>query len=150
MQVADIFETIPTVPAASVALVAVSEIIERPSKHTQRNVRYVRLSDAEHAELLSYVGAMNVLRTNKDDPTTFIAINNILDRSSGIWGSRLRKYSTLREVLDGVTEKLGRSHKWVKGRRGEDLSVEQLTAINVIIAALGCDVIAIPLKQKHA
>jgi hypothetical protein len=124
-----------------------SEIIERPSKHTQRNVRYVRLSDAEHAELRTFIDAMNIMRTDKNDPTSYIALNNILDRSSGIWGSQLRKYSTLREVLEGVTAKLGRKHKWVVGRRGEDLSVEQLTAINVIIAALGCDTIAIPAKK---
>ncbi|PDS75460.1 hypothetical protein [Rhizobium sp. L43] len=147
MQIADIFETTPTQATAPATLVARSELIERPSKHTQRNVRYVRLCDAEHAELLSYVSAMNIMRTDKSDPTSFITLNNILDRSSGIWGSRLRKFSTLREVLDGVTEKLARAHKWVKGRRGEDLSVEQLTAINVIITAMGCTCIAIPAKE---
>ena len=147
MQVADIFETTLTQAPAPATLVARSELIERPSKHTQRNVRYVRLSDAEHTELVSYVGAMNIMREDKNEPASFIALNNILDGNSGIWGSRLRKYSTLREVLAGVTEKLARSHKWVKGRRGEDLSVEQLTAVNVIIAAMGCKVIAIPAKE---
>jgi hypothetical protein len=73
-------------------------------------------------------------------------LNDILDKSSGIWGSQLRKFSTLREVLEGVSDKLKKPHKYVRGRRGEDLSVKQLTAINQIITAVGGDTIAVPAK----
>lgn len=66
--------------------------------------------------------------------------------NSGIWGSQLRKFSTLREVLDGVTAKLAKRHKYVLGRKGEDLSVKQLTAINLIVEALDATPIAIPAK----
>ena len=126
--------------------VETSSIIERPSKTTKANVKYVRLSDADHAELVGYVRAANILRSDNTYQADFVAINLILDKNSGIWGSQLRKFSTLREVLEGVTEKLAKPHKYVKGRRGEDLSVKQLTAINVIVTALGCTPISIPAK----
>lgn len=144
----ELFETITTTPSlVKSASVAKSEIIERPSTQTKANVEYVRLSDSDHDELLIYVRAINILRTDKEKPREYIATNNILDRNSGIWGSKLRKFSTLREVLEGVTEKLARPHKYVKGRTGEDLSVKQLTAINQIISALGCNPISIPVKE---
>ncbi len=145
----DIFETTPTAStnnAGIVNSVAHSYIVERPSKTNKANVRYVRLSDAEHSELSVSVRALNVLRTNKTDASIYVSVNLVLDKPSGIWGSKLRKYSTLREVLDGVTAKLAKPHKFVRGRIGEDLSVKQLTAINQILSAIGVNEIAIPAK----
>lgn len=126
--------------------VAVSSLIVRPSKTTNKTVQYVRLSDVEHKELLTYVEAINIMATDKGQANDYILTNAILDKSSGIYGSQLRKFSTNREVLAGVTEKLSKPHKYVRGRRGEDLSVKQLEAINSIITALNCTPIEIPTE----
>jgi hypothetical protein len=141
----NLFETTPasTIRAVS-GNVTTTTLIDRPSKTTRANVQYVRLSDAEHAYLCNAIGVLDRARVNKDDPTIYVGLNLILDRNSGIWGSQLRKFSTLREVLQGVVAKLAKPHKYVRGRQGEDLSVKQLTAINQILAAVGCDEIVIP------
>lgn len=146
-----LFETAPAGSSTNnasgiVNSVATSYVIERPSQTGKSNVYYVRLSDAEHAELAVSVRALDVLRTSKDDPATYVAVNLILDKNSGIWGSRLRKFSTLREVLEGVAAKLRKPHKYVRGRIGEDLSVKQLTAINQILSAIGVSEIAVPAR----
>lgn len=144
----NLFETTPaaTIRATGDAVIA-STLIERPSKTTRANVKYVRLSDAEHSYLRNAIDILDKARTNKDDPTIYVGLNLILDRNSGIWGSQLRKFSTQREVLEGVIGKLAKPHKYVRGRAGEDLSVKQLTAINQILAAVGCDEIAVPAKE---
>ncbi len=142
----DIFENLTAASTIRATTVAVSELIERPSKTTKAPVQYVRLNDDDHAELKAYVEAINTMRTDKTHTGSYIDVNLVLDKNSGIWGSELRKFSTLREVLAGVTAKLGRPHKYVRGRRGEDLSVKQLTAINQIIGELKCSPIAIPAK----
>lgn len=124
--------------------VAVSHLIVRPSKTTKKPVQYVRLSDTEHTDLCDYVTAINMMATDKSNTSQYVSTNLILDKSSGIWGSQLRKFSTFREVLAGVTQKLNKPHPYVRGRRGEDLSVKQLEAINSIITALACAPIQIP------
>lgn len=63
----DIFENLTPATATTthVDSVSTSSIIERPSKTTKANVQYVRLSDDEHATLLAYVEALNMMRTDK-------------------------------------------------------------------------------------
>jgi hypothetical protein len=146
----NLFET--TAPAKTIArtgneIITTTSLIIRPSKTTQGNVEYVRLSDAEHAYLRNAIGLLDTARFNKDDPDIYVGLNGILDRPSGIWGSVLRKFSTLREVFEGVADKLAKPHKYVKGRKGEDLSVKQLTAINTVLVAVGADEITIPAKE---
>lgn len=150
MQMAtDIFDNYPA-PQASTNIarptiqVAVSYLIVRPSKTTKKPVTYVRLSDAEHTDLCDYVTAINMMATDKTNTSQYTSTNLILDKSSGIWGSQLRKFSTFRDVLAGVTDKLSKPHKYVRNRKGEDLSVKQLEAINSIITALHCPAIDIP------
>ena len=86
------------------------------------------------------------LPTSKDDPATDIRVNLILDKNSGIWGSKLRKDSTLREVLESVATKLRKPHKCVHGRVGKDLSVKHLTAINQILSGSVVSQIAFSAK----
>lgn len=124
--------------------VALSHLIVRPSKTTKKPVSYVRLSDVEHKDLCDYVTAINIMATDKTNTANYLTTNLILDKSSGIYGSQLRKFSTFREVLAGVTEKLSKPHPYVRNRKGEDLSVKQLEAINSIITALNCPAIQIP------
>ena len=147
MQTQDIFttQTASTNNAGGIVnSVSTSYLIERDSKTGKSKVKYARLSDSEHDALLRSVRVLNRARSDKTDTIVYVQLNLILDKCSGIWGSRLRKRSTLREVLDGVTQKLAKPHKYVRGRVGEDLSVKQLTAINQILNQVGADEIVIP------
>ena len=147
MQTQDIFttQTVSTNNAGGIVnSVGTSYLIERDSKTGKSKVKYARLSDSEHDTLLRSVRVLNRARSDKTDTIVYVQLNLILDKCSGIWGSRLRKRSTLREVLDGVTQKLAKPHKYVRGRVGEDLSVKQLSAFNQILNQVGADEIVIP------
>ena len=114
----------------SLALVPDSEIVKITNK-AGREVRYVRLSDDEHAQALRTIRTLYDLR---------VPLKVLFDCETGLWGSRNQRKQTYGEVIDGLQEKCLRRHPIHKNRMGEDFAVKQLHVLNDLIELLNAAV----------
>ncbi|UYW27695.1 hypothetical protein OKC48_04065 [Methylorubrum extorquens] len=100
-----------------------SHVVSKPSAYG-KDVEYARLSEADHAYVRS------VIETLWDHRTP---LRQVMDKASGLFGRRNQSRQTQGEVLEGLREKLAQPHPVIRGRKGEDFTLKQLSALNKII-----------------
>lgn len=108
-----------------------------PSQYGKEDVDYARLTQAEHEAV---VETTDIIYEHRDSP----AVRDVLRKPSGLIG-RNHHNQTYGEVLDGIREKLNRKHPHLD-RKGEDISIKQMNALNDILRELDIDPLPVPTK----
>ncbi len=108
-------------PTASIPF---SERVTKPSTYG-KDVEYARLSDQEHTDMRDLALALWDTRD---------ALRSVLSAPSSMYGRRgAGRTQTLRDILEGIVEKMREPHPVVRARVGKDLSIKQLEAFNSIV-----------------